>query len=66
MQQAENFCQFWLDRGSLLEIEAITEKSDALGKYFDSVFHLKVASKLQEEKKKRYFISLQKAGCLLV
>lgn len=61
MQQAESFCQFWLDRGSLLQIKAITEKGDALDKYFVSVFHLKAASKSQE-RKKRDFISLEKAG----
>ena len=46
LQQAGNFCRFQLEGRNLLQIKAIMEKADAVGKYFDSVFHLKAASML--------------------
>lgn len=54
--QAGNFCEFQL-KGGYLQIKAFMEEANALGKHFDFLLHLKVASMLREEGED--FISLK-------
>lgn len=63
MQQAENSCSGWIGE-AFSKLEQLWRKQ-MLWVNTSFLFHLKAASKLQE-KKKKYFISLKKAGYLLI